>query len=197
VTPPFTSGTIPPSGTVDGVTYAYILDGGDWFVSSLSGKVLVRGDARLYVSSSLNLSGQDYLMITNGGSLKMYVEAEKASLGGQGVMNTSGLAIDFQYYGLPSNTSLSLSGNSAFVGVIYAPSAHLHLGGGGKDTYDFVGSSVTASVKMNGNFNFHYDESLASGGPIRGYIPSSWNEVNPLTALPSAAFASMTYETSN
>ena len=48
--------------------------------------------------------------------------------------------------------------------------------GGGSDTYDFVGASITKSVKMNGKFNFHYDENLRRIGLGRGYIPTNWEE---------------------
>ena len=39
------------------------------------------------------------------------------------------------------------------------------------------GASVSYSVKMNGHYNFHYDESLMSSGPSRGYIVTSWREL--------------------
>ena len=94
-------------------------------------------------------------------------------------VNQNGDAMAFQYYGLPSNTSLSLNGNAAFTGVIYAPNADFTLGGGGNSTYDFVGASVTKSVRMNGHFHFHYDESIANRSKIGGYVVYSWNEIRP------------------
>lgn len=51
------------------------------------------------------------------------------------------------------------------------------MGGGGGNTYDFVGASVSSTVLMNGHFNFHYDEALGRIGPRRGYIITGWNEV--------------------
>jgi hypothetical protein len=190
ITPPFTTGSIPPSGTVDGTAYNYVMGDGDYYVSSLSGKIIVTGDARIYVSTSISLSGQDYLMITNGGSLEMYVAAPSTSLKGKGIFNAGGMAKDFKYYGLPSNTSIDLGGNAAFTGVIYAPNADFSLGGGGNNTYDFVGASITKTVSMNGHFNFHYDESLARlDAQGRGYIPIAWNEMGPTYGLPSAALA--------
>ena len=63
-------------------------------------------------------------------------------------------------YGLPSLTSISFGGNAAFTGTIYAPEADFSFGGGGNNTYDYVGSLVTNSCKLNGHANFHYDESL-------------------------------------
>ena len=37
--------------------------------------------------------------------------------------------------------------------------------------------SVTKTVKMNGHFKFHYDESLAEIGWTRGFLINSWNEI--------------------
>jgi hypothetical protein len=193
VVAPFTVGNAPISGTVDGTFYNYVLDDGDYSVGSLSGKILVTGDARLYVANSLSLSGQGFLKIASGGSLKMYVAAASVSIGGNGVINQGGMAADFQYYGLPTNTALDLKGNGQFTGVIYAPSANFHLGGGGNNVEDFVGASITATVSMNGHFNFHYDEALGrlnTGG--RGYLPDSWSEMQPDYGLPTGAFAGVT-----
>ena len=81
--------------------------------------------------------------------------------------NTSGHADRFYLFGLPTCTSITLGGNGNFYGAIYAPEATFNLGGGGINTWDFVGSSVTGSVLMNGHFNFHYDENLQRLGPSR------------------------------
>jgi len=70
-----------------------------------------------------------------------------------------------------------MTGNAAFTGVIYAPSANLKLGGGGNNHYDLVGSTVTQTVTMNGHMNFHYDEALKDWGPDLGYVVSAWNEL--------------------
>jgi hypothetical protein len=188
---PFTTGRLPTSRYVDKkFTWDYVLQDGDYVISSLSGNVLVEGNARLYIPSNIDMNAKDVIVITNNASLKMYVAAPVAKLDGQGVFNANGLATQFAYYGLPTNTELHFSGNSAFTGTIYAPNADFHLGGGGNNTYDFVGASITSTVKMNGHFNFHYDEALArsdEGG--RGFIPVSWNEMPPNYGLPEAVFA--------
>ncbi|PYJ06374.1 MAG: hypothetical protein DME25_06810, partial [Verrucomicrobia bacterium] len=101
------------------------------------------------------------------------------SLGGQAyVDNQSGHAERFYLYGLPTCTSITFGGNGSFYGGIYAPEADFNLGGGGSDTWDFIGSSVTKTVNLNGHFNFHYDENLRRIGPSRGFIPTSWQEVS-------------------
>jgi uncharacterized protein (DUF2345 family) len=46
-----------------------------------------------------------------------------------------------------------------------------------------VGTKVTLDMggttfKMNGHFNFHYDEALSRLGGDRGFLPVSWAELN-------------------
>ena len=179
---PFTGGALTPAaGSVGGTNYTYVLTSGNWEFSSLSmsgqDKLIVLGDVVLYVTGSVSLSGQAYMTVSTNSTLQLYVGGSSASFGGSGIVNTPGSATNFVYYGMPGNTSLSMSGNAAFTGAIYAPSADLTLGGGGSTTYDFSGSSVTSTVRMNGHFNFHYDESLGETGPRRGYVITSWNEI--------------------
>jgi hypothetical protein len=177
---PVSISELPPgSGTVDDTYYDHILESKDYAITSskgFGGKVLVIGKARLLVTSDVQFSGSDLLYIAPGGSLELYVSAPKAALGGAGVQNDTGDPKNFIYYGLPSNKSLSYSGNAAMSGAIYAPDADFSLGGGGKDVYDFSGACVTRTITINGKFNFHYDENLANG-PSHGYIATSWDEL--------------------
>jgi hypothetical protein len=179
---PFATGITPIGGQfppLTGPTYDYILTTGNYILSDFSGKVLVTGSAKLLVNTSFNFTGQDQITINPGASLDVFVAAPSAKLAGNGVLNIQGDAISFVYYGLKSNTSLQFSGNAAFTGVVYAPYADFTLGGGGNDTQDFVGASVSKTAILNGHFNFHYDESLAGRFPIRRYVVFSWNELNP------------------
>jgi hypothetical protein len=173
------------SGSVGGTNYTYVLDSGDYQLSSFSGAVRVTGTAVLHVTDSVAFSGKNFIYIDPGASLKLYVSAASASIAGQGLLNQNTDVLSFQYYGMPGNTSLSLSGNASFTGIIYAPSAALTMGGGGKDVIDFVGSSVSRTVTMNGHFKFHYDESLQWRGPAQGYIPVSWDELDWQKSLAS------------
>lgn len=182
VKPPFAGGAFTPvAGSVGGVSYNYLVGNGNYQLTSLSlsgnNKMLVTGHAVLYVTGDVSLTGLSRIEIAPGASLKLYVAGPSTSLGGSGVVNNAGNAMDFMYYGLPSNTSVSMSGNASFTGTIYAPSASLTLGGGGSNNYDFVGASVTDSVSLNGHYNFHYDENLGRLGPKRGYTITSWNEI--------------------
>lgn len=186
---PYNGGSIPPSATIDGVKYEYVISSGDWYVSQIEGNVLVTGNARLYVRDEISLQGTDFVKIAPKASLDVIMAGERASFGGNGVINETGSALNFKYWGLPTNERVDMGGNAAFVGSIYAPDAEFNLGGGGANILDFIGSSVTKSVKMNGHYNFHYDEALNKLGPVRGYVADSWNEVDVAQALPSAAFS--------
>jgi len=169
---------------VGSTSYNYVLDDGDYVIGSLSGTVYVRGKARLLVTDSINITGQGGITIGPNGSLELYMAGTSAKIAGKGVVNQTGNASRFLYYGLPTHTDLSISGNGEFAGAIYAPNAAFTLNGGGSNTEDFIGASVTASVRMNGHFNFHYDENLSRIGPRSRYLVTSWNEVAPTeTAL--------------
>ena len=183
VVAPFAVGLPPAAGSVGGTNYNYVLASSDYSMSSFSmsgganNRMLVTGNARLYVTGNVSLSGSSSIVIAPGARLQLYVKGTSASLGGNGVVNGSANATNFSYYGLPSNTSVSFSGNAAFTGTIYAPNAALSLGGGGNNTYDFVGASVSNTVQMNGHFNFHYDELLGRLNNGGGYTVVSWNEL--------------------
>ena len=184
---PFSSGYFTPtSGSVGGTNYAYVLSDGNYQSSSVSlsskDNILVTGKAFWRVTGGFQMSGQSQITIAPTGQLWLFVgqssgSGTSASLGGNGVVNGTGNATNFIYYGLPSNTSLSFSGNGQFTGAIYAPNADFTMGGGGNNIIDFCGAAVGATIRMNGHFNFHYDENLGRFGPRRGFVIMSWNEI--------------------
>lgn len=164
---------------IGGVNYDYVFtQSGDFYINSSGNIYVTNGVAvRLRITSNFKMVGNDdRIVVKPDASLKVYMEGASFQVGGLGIVNEGGNAANFYYYGLPSNTELKLSGNASFTGAIYAPNAAFTLGGGGNNTYDFVGASVTKSVKMNGHFNFHYDENLARIGSYRGFIPTLWTE---------------------
>jgi len=178
VLPPFNGGAAVPVGkNLSGTNYAYVLGTDNYQLSSLGmktgEKMLVAGNAVLYVTGDITMLGSSEIIIAPGASLKLFGGGASAVFT---QVNTSGYANSFSYYGLPTNTSLKWAGNSEYVGTIYAPSADFTLAGGGKNNYDFQGSTVASTITLNGHFSFHFDESLASGAR-RGYIASSWTEL--------------------
>jgi choice-of-anchor A domain-containing protein len=110
------------------------------------------------------------------GKLTIYMDGPSFSMNGAAVVD-GGSAASLAYYGTTNNTSVTLSGNAAFTGTIYAPEADIKLGGGGNNTYDMVGAIIGNTITMNGHFNFHFDENLITAGPSRGYVANSWREL--------------------
>jgi len=166
--------------TTNTATYNFYINGdGDYYVGTLDKPLHVKGHARLLITTKLALNGaNDRIMIApTNSSLRIYMQGATAAIGGKGIINASGNANNFYFFGLPNNSKLTFGGNASFTGVIYAPSAEFALGGGGSDDIDFIGASVTKTVKMNGHYKFHFDEALRNNGMGRGYIPTSWKEM--------------------
>lgn len=166
--------------TVNGTTYSRaITTSGDYILTSLPGSLYVASNitVRIKITGTVNLTGNSEIRFASGSTVSLYMAGSSFSVKGNGIINENGNAASLTYYGLPSNTSITFGGNGGFTGSIYAPQADFSLGGGGNNTTDFIGSSVTKSVKMNGHFNFHYDEALRKTSPSRGYIPVNWKEV--------------------
>jgi hypothetical protein len=160
---------ISTSGTVDGVAYDKIFGSGDYWLSTIGGsgthKIIVTGNARLWVTTSINMSGSDVIRISTNASLKLYVSGVIAKIGGLGVIVESGNAAAFYYFGLASNAIIDWTGSNPITAAVYAPGANFKLDG--TNTYDFIGASITKSLTLNGNYYFHFDEDLMRSGPKR------------------------------
>ncbi len=174
---PFSGGAFTPaSGTYNGTNFTYVMGAGNYQLASLSlsgqENIAITGNTVLYVTGNTSFSGQAYIYIATNASLTLYCGGASTSLAGNGIVNANGNSTNFVYYGLPSNTSISLSGGSSFTGVIYAPEASASLTGGG----EFAGSMVVNDANIHGNYNFHYDENLANVGPSSGFIITGWSE---------------------
>jgi hypothetical protein len=129
-------------------------------------------------------SSQNIVLASTNASLILYVgttntaNSDSLDLHGIDYINSPGSARNLQVYGLPSLTSIDMTGNSGFNGTIYAPSADLKGGGGGNNILDTSGAIIVGSITLNGHWNFHYDEHLKVNGPNRGWIAKDWKEVS-------------------
>jgi hypothetical protein len=165
--------------TVTTTYYDHILTSGDYYLSELSGKTLVLGNCRLVVPAGINMSGNDVLQIEQSGSLAIYVGGTSSTIGGNGVINKNGYAVNCRILCANSVTSLAFNGNGEFIGVIVAPSAYVQMNGGGSSDNDFIGALMADSIKMNGHYSFHYDEALSKMAADSRYIITSWDEIDP------------------
>ena len=152
----------PGPGSVGGTNYTYVLSSGHYTLPELRGSTVVTGRATLYVSGS----AQPYtIVVLREASLDLYVGGASAAVELSRMVNESGNAAAFAYYGLPSNTNVSVATHGSFAGTIYAPAADVTFGGGGNDEADFSGAVVGRNITVNGKLNVHYDESLGVAGP--------------------------------
>ena len=181
---PDTSGwftlSTPLSGTApDGNSYNYVFTNSvNYIVPNLNGSIYVGSNAvvRLMASGSTSkvlVYGGG--LTNNAGSLTIYMASSSFSIGGSGGID-GGRAANLAFYGLPTCTTISFSGNGGFTGTLYANNASLTLSGGGSSSYDIVGSIIAKSVTFNGHFMFHFDEDLLTKAS-RGYFAKSWAEL--------------------
>jgi hypothetical protein len=169
------------AGSWQGVPWPRVItNSGSYYMLGIYDNLTINAPyVTLYVNGSISLSSWEAITIgTNTSRVSIYVAGPSFSTTGNATINNlTKNANVLGIYGLPSLTSINFGGNAAFNGTIYAPQADFSFGGGGNNTYDFVGALVARSCTLNGHANFHYDESLKRNGPGIGYIPFSWTEI--------------------
>jgi Tfp pilus assembly protein PilX len=163
----------PVGGTNSGTNYQYVLNGSisstptQFELSALtlsggSGKMLITGKAILYVPGNVNVSGSAYIYLAPGASFDLYTAGSTTVLSGGGVINGTGLAKNFSYHGLPSNTSITYSGSASFIGTINAPEAAFTISGSAA----MVGAAIVNTFNDSGGAAIHYDEGLGGRGQL-------------------------------
>ena len=133
-------------------------------LASLNKKIAVTGNATIYVTGSIDSQS---IYVRSNATLKIYCAGPSAVFSAIAVPSASALI----YFGLPSNTSMSLG--SDWMGAVYAPNADFLMAGGGQ----ICGSVTAHSITMKGSSQFHYDEALSKPAPHRGFVVTSWTEL--------------------
>jgi len=128
--------------------------------------------AGTYRFDSLSITGKGRLQAL--GPVEIYVDGS-VNIGGNGVVTQANLPPNFIIYVTTSDT-VSLHGNGAFYGAVYAPDSHVHNVGNG----ELYGAVVSNTYQQSGNGNVHYDEALNEIGSNAnaGVTMKSWNEQN-------------------
>jgi hypothetical protein len=157
------------AGTVSGVSYAHVFmkanADGNYYILNDSGDVYVDTNTtiKLKAKSNMGTFAPNNIFVAGTGSqagkLKLYVDCTNCVLG-TGNKTQSGLAQNLVFLGTPNCTSLKYNGNGDFEGALYFPQANFVLSGGGSGILDFIGSSVTKTVQINGHYHIHFDEAL-------------------------------------
>jgi hypothetical protein len=159
VVSPFSSGLRPFPGSG---TNSFVLFNGLYYVSgdfSASQNLQVNGAATLYVTGNFSVNS---ITISEGSILKIYVGKPDGSAVGAtlGDGRNAGYPYSLQFFGLPSCTTLTLSGGNGFTGTIYAPEAVCNVHSSGNTPFDFQGSCIANSLVVRGDCNFHFDRNL-------------------------------------
>lgn len=138
--------------------------------------------------TTVKAAGNSEIDIPTTSTLAMYVTGNIA-ITGNGVVNGSSTTpnptTSFQLYGTRTAAAtatlgmqdFNIKGNGYLAGIVYAPNANVGVGGNGA-TY---GAVVANQVSMNGNGNFHYDESLANIASTNIWSVSKWRELTSLS----------------
>lgn len=140
------------------------------------------GYVEIWVTGSTSMSGNASIVIPRNVNAVFYFDGN-TDLAGNGVINQSFVPKNVAVYGNPSATStqtMTIRGNGAFAGVVYAPNSRLSIEGGGT-TGDLFGAFVGRYINFTGGTVLHYDLALAEEGMIAGYRMASWYEDNVLT----------------
>ena len=178
VTFPITSWIPAASGNylIDGVSYKFnFTTSGDYIISSVSGGIFIGTNVqvRLKINGAVFLTGNSGIRIAEGASLQIFMSGDSFYLAGAGLVNDTGHARAFKYFGLPTNTSVTFLNPTPFIGAIFAPEAALSVGGGGFTPYDFIGTAAAHVIQVNGHFSFHFDEDLFRSGPVPPFIATN------------------------
>lgn len=178
VSAPYTSGTglsQPGNGATNTVsTGTYYVNGNYSIPNKAVLDISAYSYVVLYVHGTFGMNSGGLINIEPGATLVLYVDGSSSTFS---QINNGGNANNFQYFGLPSNTSITMGGNAQYIGTIYAPEASITLNGGGNNVLDYQGAMIVNSLTANGKFNLHYDENLARE-PLNGtFIPTNWVEL--------------------
>lgn len=182
-------GWIAPSSSMQNVTnngikydYAFQAGGGGsktyytTEIDGLTGPLYVGSNAvvTLRIKGDVKMTGGADIDIAMGGQLTIYMEGASFELmANSEINNYNKLPPTFAYYGLPSNTSITIAGKPSIYASFYAPQSDLVFTGDAT----LYGATVTKSAKFGGSTVFHYDEALSGPTYTRGYVAISWREL--------------------
>lgn len=134
--------------------------------------------------NAIQVTGNGGINIATDSTLKIYTDGDIA-IGGNGVSNggttleTANQPIDFQIWGTKTSgtQNIAIAGNGVLSAVVYAPQGAVTINGNG----DIMGSVVADTIRLTGNADFHYDESLADFGAGNPYRVAAWKELTTAT----------------
>jgi len=145
--------------------------------SNNSGTVFtIVGDVTMVVTGNTTIKGS--IEVAPNSSLTLFVDGD-ADIGGNGIVNATNQPKNVVIYGTKSTAgaqTIKLHGNGVLQAAVYAPNATIELKGGGSSGV-MCGSVIGHTIKMTGNYEFHYDESLAEFAAGNPWAVGLWKEI--------------------
>tara|TARA_R100000027_G_scaffold53229_1_gene42025 strand:- start:1465 stop:2718 length:1254 start_codon:yes stop_codon:yes gene_type:complete len=135
--------------------------------------ITVYGDVKIVVQDETDIKGE--LIIAPGSTLELYLK-DDMNIGGTGIVNQTSDPASLQIYAVDSGVGeIKLHGSGTLFGVVYAPDSLVSLKGGGSVGAAY-GAIVGQNIRLNGNYEFHYDEDVGDIGDS-GVKISLWKEL--------------------
>jgi hypothetical protein len=158
--PTMDSPTTEITGTVIGSSTSTVPTEYELTGVSLTGSdaMTVEGDVVMHVDGDFKISGLATIELAPDATLELYVSGE-IDITGNGIVNTD-LPENLLIFSTGSE-DVKLAGNGNLSAAVYAPNSFVQLGGGGA-VGSMFGAIVGDSVKLNGDYPFHYDEDLGN-----------------------------------
>lgn len=159
---------------VTGPSTIYV-DSGGFNTSGQSIVNITRSSTISIYNGTLSTSGQATINISKGAGdtngTTVYTYGGDMNISGQGIVN-NGVPKDLLMYS--TGSSISLSGQAAFTGAIYAPNAKVTLSG--QD--NFFGSIICGTDVDSGQAKIHFDLDLLNVSPVfASNRITSWQEI--------------------
>lgn len=165
--PPTTGLPLPPKGPnlFQGTNHSnsYLLANGNYvvggnFTLSVTDKILILGNVKLFFAANFAMSGQSQIFIGTNSSLTIYAGGS-LNIGGSGIANPNSIT-NCVIYGQSGCTSIALGAVQSLLSNIYAPYANFTFNGGGAITSVLYGSVMANSLTFSGKTALHYDEAI-------------------------------------
>jgi hypothetical protein len=127
--------------------------------------MLVQGSCNLYIyGGDFSIGSGCGIYIAAGAKLNIYMDGVNTSVSGNGIVNQTGLASSYSYYGTTNNTAIKYTGGSDFVGTVNAPEADFIISGGA----NFYGAAIVNTyTSKSAGAAFHFDEDLGDPGQLK------------------------------
>ncbi len=118
------------------------------------------GTVRVYITGDFSMTANSLLVIEPDAKLVIYADGQ-CILSGNGVINESSFPKNFQLYSTYFNpdypVGVTITGNSSFYGVVYAPNTGINITGNA----DAYGAITGKDLIISGDMRLHYDKSLS------------------------------------